>query len=357
MKSNSPTRGSPSELSGLYDREILSTQTVASVAAKEKVREYPLDRLNDMRALINYGPEFSAQCVTHRDELLSVAGNHERMAIGRLLRIHMALMCALGTLSRLGSRDTAVLKQLGTDLGSVLVQRVRSGPLMEDMSTGRRLERIPAQAEASGKHALNIGWKCAELADRLGMGEHVIHAHSHVEITDSERTIRRAFFHQRRNHYFPYRVVIGTVLTPESDYSLDAPLFRARARDAVPPQDRNFLEVMVEGTSLTDLSSLQRVDALVSSALQSVCAHEERAARVLDMDVRKMLIYSAELRDAHRAQGRIWRLPGTAYEDIAQRRVTRQLGLDDEQAFGPTFFELIEEGVNTLRSEPRGSTS
>ncbi|HUW10524.1 MAG TPA: hypothetical protein VM537_12405 [Anaerolineae bacterium] len=357
MRSTSTASEPLSELFEIYDRDVLSKGVIGGVLEKEKTREYPLDRLNDMRALINYGPEFGAQCITHHEHLVSVATIPERMSVGRLLRIHMALMCTLGTLGRLGSSETLPLRQLSADLGGVLVQRVRNERLTEDMSVLVHPERVPAQVGAASKHALNIAWKCGELADRLGMGEHVIHAHSHVEIAGRERTIRRGFFYQRRNHYFPFRVVIGTVLTPDSDYVLSVPLFRARARDVIPPQDRDYFEVVVEGEALTDVSALQHVDALVTSALQSVCAHEERVPSALDLDVRKMLIYSAELRDANRAQGKIWRLTETAYEEIAQRKMTRRLGLEDEEEFGRVFFDLIREGLNSLRNGLREFTT
>jgi hypothetical protein len=354
MRSTPPVPGSPRGLSEIYQRHVLADSIVSSVVEKEGSREYPLDRLNDMRALINYGPEYGAQCVARRDYLVSVAAESARMAIGRLLRMHMELMATLGVMERLGSQDTDGIVKLVSELGDVLVHRVKDSPLEEDMSSGVDPKPVSAMAGESSKYALSIAWKCGELADRLGMGEHVIYAHSHVLVGERKRVIRRGFFHQRRSHHFPHRVVTGTELTSESSYAFEASIFRARASRPIPPADRAFFEVFVDGVPVADVSELRALDGAISVGLQRVCAHEERVAMTLDLDVRKMLIYSAELRDADRVDGGIWKLTETAFSDIALRRITRRLDLGDDQAYGRVFFELIEQGLALLQTASGG---
>lgn len=339
-------------IAGIYKEHVLTGRVVHAVVSKEETSQYPLDRLNDMRALINYGPLYAEQCIAHADYLTAIAATPHLMSTGRLLRLHMALVLALGTTIQLNcSGDRASLVRLVTDLGRVLVLRVNAYPAAEDMSRQTAFVAIPSEDAETSRHALGIVWKLGELVDRLGMGEHVMYAHAPVATGPYGRVVRRGFFHQRKSTYFPHRLVVGIALQPASEYVHDVPIFRSRSVQPILTEDRAYVEITVDGRPVFVRDELADLNSALGAALRAVCDREDNAAKKFSPEVRKMILYSIELRDSDRRQGHIWRIPGQAHMAITGRVITRALGLNDEGGYAAPFFELIRDGLAALRAE------
>jgi hypothetical protein len=331
----------------VYRRHLLCDEVMGPILAKEQAREYPLDRLNDMRALINYSMSFADQCADVMGDLLNRATDPRRMSASRLFRLHTTLLVALGISARLGS-PPADRHRVAQALGGVLVQRVTQFPASEDMSAGLRPAPIESADQLATSYALRIGWKASELADRLGMGEHNLYSHPPVMVGRPVQTIRRAFFYTRRAPAFPHTLIVGTRLRAGADYVHQVPIFRARAMSAVPGSDREAVEIALDGVPIRDTAALRELDARISEALRTVCQREDTVSARSNLDVRKMLIYSVELREIQHVRGGMWRLPVEAHRSIANRETTKALGLSDEVGYAAALFELTRAGLELL---------
>jgi len=311
------------------------------LTAKERAREYPLDRLNDMRALINYGPEFARQCLEVEDCLFKLCEDPRSVAVGRLFRMHTAILAALGAALQLTGREP-LLGAFAARLGDLLLERVHGYPKSEDMTAGIDLPVLSYDLEAVRRQGLAIAWKASELADRLGMGEHNLYSHAPAAAGSQYRSIRRSFFFQRQPRSFPHTLVIGTRLAGSSSYRHDVPIFRGRALNLIPKDDLQGLELVVDGAPVLDSDQLGAVDNDLAVALRAACDREQAIASRTELDVRKMIVYSAELRSL--AMGR-WSLSPVAYTAIVGHTVTRALGLADDGPFAGPFFKLVKDGL------------
>jgi len=339
-------------LDDLYRRHVFSRSVIESVIEKENSLGYPLDRLNDMRALINFGPYYLQDWVARAAEMETVVYDAELMSITRLLRMHMGVLATLAAMRRLARNDSDLdLVDRGSKvakiMGSALLRRLDGHPHSEDMSGKWNLTSpVPVNPDAM-RIGRSVSWKILEMADRMGMGEHVIY--SHMPVLTEYRTVRKAFFFQRRHHCFPHRVVIGDGLNDDSKYAPDVSLFRGRPMTPLPSADRAFMEVVVDGTSLTDAGRLTALDERLSVALGRICAQEEAMESRTDLEIRKMIRYSVEVREIDRAAGKVWRLPDGAHSSIRQREISTQLGMNDERGYAEGFFKLIKEGLAWLQ--------
>jgi hypothetical protein len=333
-------------LTDFYDRHFFAPMVMQPIIAKERAREYPLDRLNDMRAIINYAPGFARECIGVRKDLIRLSQAPYRMSTSRLFRLNTALLLALGIIKTLELDEPNSIRDLISALSRVLIRRAKGYPRSEDMSIGMTFIPIPIDSSVEAGLALKIGWKAAELADRLGMGEHNLYAHAPVISGYDGRTIRRAFFVARAATCFPHRVLIGSHLRAKSSYVHDVPIFRARAMNAIPAQDRESVEVIVDGEPMYETRALQDVDGVISSALESVCIREELVAARTDLDVRKMLVYSMELREIAHSYRRLWAMNREAYRTILNRDITTALHLSDDKGYAQAMFDMTRLGLN-----------
>jgi hypothetical protein len=331
----------------VYREHLLCHEVMGPILAKEQAREYPLDRLNDMRALINYSMSFADQCADVQEDLVSRAADARRMSASRLFRLHTTLLVALGVSARLGP-PPAHRRLIAQALGLTLVQRLRQYPASEDMSTGLQLAPIMPDDQVATSYALKIGWKASELADRLGMGEHNLYSHPPVITGGAPQTIRRAFFYLRRTRAFPHTLIVGTRLRAGANYVHRVPVFRARAMSAVPAGDREAVEIVLDDVPIREEVRMRELDAEISEALREVCEREDQVSARTDLDVRKMVVYSAELREIDRACGNVWRLPAEAHRSVANRQTTKALGLSDEGGYATALFELTQSGLDLL---------
>lgn len=347
LTSTLPRWGGLMTLADVYRRNLLCDDVMRPILAKEKAREYPLDRLNDIRALINYSLSFADQCADVEAELITQATDPRRMSASRLLRLHTALLVALGVSARLGSQHEG-RRRVAQSLGKVLVQRIELYPASEDMSAGLVPVSIDPDDRQAMSYALRIGWKASELADRLGMGEHNLYSHPPVAIEGGGWTIRRAFFYVRRAAAFPHTLIIGSRLRSGTAYIHQVPIFRARAMSAVPGADREAVEIAVDGSPVRGAAALHDLDTEISEALRGVCQREDYVAMRNDLDVRKMLIYSVELREIAHSRGGMWRLPAEAHRSLVGREATTALGLSDEAGYAPALFDLTQAGLELL---------
>jgi hypothetical protein len=337
----------------VYRRHVLDVRIVRSVSAKESAREYPLDRLNDMRALINYAPTFARECGVVGDDLVEIARDPARLTTSRLLRINCAVLLGIGVNAKLGVTSSGSSMGLLNELDGELWRRLKRWPEVEDMSLSSDvgIDNIPQDA-TERRLATYVAWKASELADRAGFGEQNLYAHAPVMRGKAEKSIYRAFYYPRKPAGFAHQIVTVTRLRHGAVHRMDVPLFRGKALVPVAPGDREAVRIVRNGRPVTTMSELTALNEEISQALRASCSREESIALKVDLDVRKVIIYSAELRAIARANGLLWALDGESDATIRRRLITGRLGLDEESGYARAMFELIRTG---LEHASRGS--
>jgi hypothetical protein len=340
--------GEKGELISLYKSDLLDAPTQERIIDKERNLEYPLDRISDMRALINYSPYYLrelAGCWKAVD--LTITEAH-RMSTTRLLRIHMCTLIALAVLRRLGWPIPAGGLDTSRALGRHLLCRLHDFPASERVPPAMGPLPISVAGSPAASIALRLQWALAELADRLAMGEHPLYCLAPVfDAGPSGPVLRRAFFYQRQPPGFPHRVVIGVGLDPACQLP-KLSFFRGVLEHAVPSEARRHWEVAIDGRPVGTMSELAKLEAEVKARLAQVIAGErrERAAPVLE--VRKVMLYSLEVCEAWAARHLRWKLPRDAYESVQANQICRQLEIGElDGRYGPSLLELTMSGLET----------
>ncbi|MEU7923208.1 hypothetical protein [Micromonospora zamorensis] len=317
-----------------------------AIARKEGARAYPLDRLNDMRALINYAPFLVAQHLPNLGGFLAMASEPRRMSAGRLLRLHQAFLIAVAIDARLSGQPSTQLAEAARSFGQVLVRRLRNYPSSEAVSGNHQPQ---AGYQKIQPLIQSIGRKAGELADRLGWGEHVLYAHCPVIRNGRVATVTRSLFYQRSCGDFPHRLVLGVTLQPDGTYQHDVPVYRSRATSPIPMDERIGDGLLLDDVPVADPDQLISLNANLSDVLARVFEHQEQLRGCTDLDLYKMTVYSAELRDVLAEQGRDWNMPDNAAGAIVERRVSRALGIPDADPYAPAFFALTQQGLEHLQ--------
>ena len=324
-------RGAPGvsggEIRHLYETRLLNAAVRQRIAAKERDREYPLDRLNDMRALINYSPYYLRELAGCWDDIEATVVCRMHMSGTRLLRIHMAAAIGLAVSERLGWRLPAQCFDVSRRLGEHLAARMLTYPSCDEVTPDSEVQPVPVQDAEASALALLIQWKLAELADRLAMGEHPLHCLAPVASHGGHvPVLRRGFFYQRQHPAFPHRILIGVCLAPGFHVPQVVP-FRGVLDGVIPASARRHWEVFVDRRALSSTSELSELERQLSAAMGHATAAErgERSRRVLE--VRKMAIYSTEICEARAARGGRWRMPRDAYSAIWNNEVCERLGI------------------------------
>ncbi|GAB3901167.1 hypothetical protein ACFQ1S_02400 [Kibdelosporangium lantanae] len=334
------------DIGQIYDQRVLAPEIVQGIVEKERAHIYPLDRLNDMRALINYAAYYVRQWLPKLDFLVDLARDPRRMSGGRLLRVHQTFLVALATETRLENDSVAQFVNAARTLGNVLVQRVRAYPGSESMVS---MTGIGNDTDVVTPLVAAVGWKAGELADRLGMGEHVLYAHSPVQGGQGGTVVSRSHFYQRVCSDFPHRLVTVTVLRPGHSYAHVVPIYRSRALTAILPEDRQGNWLLVDDDQVRDSTMLAAVEERLTRALQRVYEYEDYLSQRVDLDWYKMNLYSVELSDAMTREHERWRMPAEATDAVTGRKVTRALGLFEDDSYAELFFRLTREGLAVVR--------
>ena len=319
--------GDTGEIRQLYETRLLNAAARQRIVEKERDREYPLDRLNDMRALINYSLYYLGEMTHCWDEIEQMITSRSGMSGTRLLRIHMAATIGLAVAERLRWRLSPQCFDVFRRLGEHLAAKMLTYPSCDEVRPESEVQPVPAHDVEASALALRIQWKLAELADRLAMGEHPLYSLAPVAGRGSSTPVlRRGFFYQRRHRLFPHRVLMGVGLDTGFHVPQVAP-FRGVLEGAIPAPARRHWEVFVDGRALSSTSELSELERQLSAALDHATAAErgKRSRRVLE--VRKMAIYSTEICEAKAARGGRWRMPRDAYSVIWNNEVCERLGI------------------------------
>jgi hypothetical protein len=335
-------------LRAIYDEHLFSPQVSDAITSKEEARDYPLDRLNDMRAVINYAPTFAYQCTKYGKDVLRLAQDVRQMPGSRLFRINTALLLALGVMDALKLTPPPGLERLILDLTEHVRRRLESYPDLEGPPPGSVRKRWQP-TDPEWHEATLFGVVLAELADRIGMGEQNLYSHApHAHDVNGEICIARTFFAARQSFAFPHTVTLLTYVDESSGYKNVVPIFRGRGMTAITRRIKNGLTIFVDGKEVSDSQDLALMTKRVGKAFDSVCRREEVLSGRIDLDVRKMIIYSIELRELARFRREIWVMPASGYRTILEREITGALGLAENAGFARPMLELIEVGIDRV---------
>ena len=340
--------GHPYNLKELYDLLVLTDAVKQRIIAKESEQQYPLDRLSDMRALINYSQHFIAQLVLTWDILTNVLHQPLAISTARLVRIHMACLIAISVAECLGQSVPVEWLQVLDDLNKQLRIRLEAFPHIEAVTPTLEPIPIPISETVSSSTAHRIYLKTRELADRLALGEHPIYSLAPCDRENHPKVIRQALFYQRTHPTFAHQILIGMAID-DNRYTPRINPFRGVLEDAIPTDARIYWEVFKDETPIYASTDLLELEQEVSVALTDVTSQQRSITQTEQLELRKMQIYSIEIREAFQYRGSVWEMPQEASEDVVKNRICQRLGLPRVgNRYAEAFLKLVERGIDIV---------
>jgi len=322
----------------------LSQDARLYIRAKEVEALYPLNQVNDMRALVNFAPWFADTLARVTSGLPPTSWLHgpRRMSTARCVRLHMVILVAFEIAWRLTGRLAIQQGDLLRALASEHVFRLRDYPLCEQIPPPADAPWLEAVSEL-GRSTQLLHVKARELADKAGMGEHPLFSLAPVPLLN--QYLSQAFFYQRTCRGFPHRLLFTTRLAVGTRVSDPHP-FRGSLPLPLPSSARLAWQLWIDDEPVRDLSAVHRITEVVDDALQVLAVEEAELGDPSAAAIRKVLLYSAELNELD--GGRFSRLDALA--SVTENRVIRALRLPPEGPFADHFLSLVDAGFDRWKT-------
>lgn len=321
---------------------VLADDVIGGIVAKEQARQYPLDAVNDMRALINFATHFRKGCLSVADELHSIARNPLRISGCRLLRVVSALFLGIGVAARLEQDTEPGLKPLIRDLGAELCLRASRYPRSDYIDLPLTASPWTAK-DACWREVLQISALASELSDRLGMGEQSLYAQAPAMTNEGERRIVQTYFQQRSSRDFPHVLDVVTYLNGDVE-TFAVPMFRGRPFGDERTRFRAGVAVRLDGAEIIRAHQIRSLRDQMSSAFSAIVGREERIADEPTREVIKMTIYSSEVRELLNPTSK-GEFDAGIVQSVVSAANTQQLGLYRPGGYALHMFRLIREGL------------
>ena len=335
-------------LTDIYSNAVLGPETMNRIRGKELARDYPFDRLNDLRATMNYAPYYMREFAhaTQRLDLASWLRNPRNITTTRCVRIHMAFLLGLAINAKASVVDLSCLVIDALDLLSIeIVRRVKTYPLCEYVSD-YWLRSLPdeAFAKVSPKLCALLYSTVRELADLAGYGEQSLYASAPIPIRTQPTTIAHTFFEQRTPSSFPH--VITFCYDIDESVRLPQPnCFRGTLGAAVPVTSLLRWRVWIDGVKIKSDELLSvYISATRVALLETASRQEPNRARSLDLE--KMIAYSSEIHEWYHGSNVTWTFPDDARGSV-ERNTIAQKYIGPDGTYAESFCLLINEGLNT----------
>lgn len=296
---------------------------------KEEERQYPLNLVNDMSLLIRISPIVS-KLVAHVIRKNPMTLRDEcAFSTSRLFRLYMVMLIDIALQSECGQPSVTPARYVT----SLLEARLRLFPHCGIMRPTGSRHAIDLR---SGQSLLAVS---RELADRLGMGDHTMFAHSPAPINGHRRACwYECLFHQP--HCPTDLPKLTFVRSLDAGLLPTVDLFRGKFHTPVPMQRAGSMSVWAGAKELTH-DEVRLTYELISSMLRREVAKAQAYEFRTDLVERaKSNNYTLDLVYHLKTSGTYWR-----------REIQNALGVVSNLStpIATYFCNLVEQGDDIVR--------